>query len=99
MRDREEKQRDDGGCDGVERIGREEGSESGSGQGPAQRVIEEGVVSWGTGDDFEAVDACGKIAAAFVHGFDEAINFPKASEIEAWSVEALNVDALITFVV
>ena len=79
MRDREKKQRDDGGCDGVERIGREEGGESGSGQGPAQRVTEDGVVSRGTGYDFEAVDACGKVAAAFFHGFDEPINFPKAS--------------------
>ena len=79
MHDREEKQGDDGGGNGVERIGREERSESGSGQGPAQRVFEEGVVRWGTGDDFEAVSTGGKIAAAFVHGFDEAIDFPKAS--------------------
>lgn len=59
--------------------GWEEGCESGSGQGPAQRVFEEEVVRWGTGDDFEAVSTGGKIAAAFVHGFDEAIDFPKAS--------------------
>jgi len=79
MHDREEKQGDDGGGNGVERIGREERSESGSGQGPAQRVLEEEIVSWRTGDDLKAIDTGGKIAAAFVHGFDEAIDFPKAS--------------------
>ena len=61
-------------------------------------MIEEGVVRWGIGDDFEAVDASREIAMAFVHRFDETINFPKASEIEAWGVEALDVYALIKFV-
>ena len=62
-------------------------------------MVEEGVVRRGIRDDVETVVACGKIAVLAFHGFDEAINLPKAPQIETRGVETLDVDALVKFVV
>ena len=90
---------DDRRGDGVIEIGGNEDGEAAAGEEPRGDVDRERVVGRGLADGFELFEAVFKVDLSHFDIFDEAIDFPEASEVVIAGFDSLDVNELIELIV